>query len=112
MGVPLVARRAGACPIYLGAWRGRALGLTYRPDVGDGRESGYHHGQSDVVRARLLCAVDGGVLSLFDRPGPPKTTRGVSPTYFVPWKVGSALLCELRALIFCPSGQSPVAEQA
>lgn len=53
-------------------------------DVGDYQESGRYIGESDVV-SQLQLSSRSKLRHV--RPGPPKTTTGASPTYFMPWRV-------------------------
>jgi hypothetical protein len=60
--------------------------LTGAVDVGNSRESGTHHCQSDVV-CFVVCCFFCDCHTVRGRPGPPQTHSGASPTYFVPWAV-------------------------
>ena len=53
--------------------------------MGDCREGWREDCESYVVR--IVSDELSGHSNILDRPGPPKTTSGASPTYFVPWKV-------------------------
>lgn len=59
-------------------------------DVGDSWKSGPYYRQSHVVNSSKS-QIPSVCISQMCRPGPPVTTSGASPTYFVPWKVSNFL---------------------